>query len=392
MSSSRCAGGLSGLSLREARGAGPRRCSTRSASLYAADRPGAPLIEGHAPAHRPRRGAGRRSRAPDPRRADEWSRPGRAQRGPRSHPEGKRQRRTIFFSTHILSDVEMLCDHVTILRQGEVVVTGAMAELLRATCSARRRRCSARPRNSSGGAASRGTACAAPETGTASRWSAPTSSTPSSGSRRGRPVARRGGRADGDARGSLPAGGDYRAPDVSASPSRSGCALRGSPRSARSPAALRAPLDRRRRAAKDIERALARAGAAAVDRAQSLFQNAEPRLRARLCALVGRVAQSTNDAALTDWLAQRLSDADAGPVAGRRAPSARSAGPPRRPARRRPRARRRAPRAARSRRGHRQRRWRAGARRARGSRRRRRRARTRRARGDDEARASERAA
>jgi ABC-2 type transport system ATP-binding protein len=39
--------------------------------------------------------------------------------------------RTIFFSTHILSDVEMLCDHVTILRQGNVVVTGRMAELLR---------------------------------------------------------------------------------------------------------------------------------------------------------------------------------------------------------------------------------------------------------------------
>lgn len=39
--------------------------------------------------------------------------------------------RTIFFSTHILSDVEMLCDHVTILRQGSVVVTGRMSELLR---------------------------------------------------------------------------------------------------------------------------------------------------------------------------------------------------------------------------------------------------------------------
>jgi ABC-2 type transport system ATP-binding protein len=39
--------------------------------------------------------------------------------------------RTIFFSTHILSDVEMLCDHVTILRQGRVVVSGEIAELLR---------------------------------------------------------------------------------------------------------------------------------------------------------------------------------------------------------------------------------------------------------------------
>jgi ABC-2 type transport system ATP-binding protein len=41
------------------------------------------------------------------------------------------QGRTIFFSTHILSDVEMMCDHVTILRKGSVVVSGAMETLLR---------------------------------------------------------------------------------------------------------------------------------------------------------------------------------------------------------------------------------------------------------------------
>jgi ABC-2 type transport system ATP-binding protein len=39
--------------------------------------------------------------------------------------------RTIFFSTHILSDVETMCDHVTILRQGSVVVTGEIHALLR---------------------------------------------------------------------------------------------------------------------------------------------------------------------------------------------------------------------------------------------------------------------
>ena len=39
--------------------------------------------------------------------------------------------KTVFFSTHILSDVEMLCDHVTILRKGSVVVTGELSELLR---------------------------------------------------------------------------------------------------------------------------------------------------------------------------------------------------------------------------------------------------------------------
>ncbi len=43
----------------------------------------------------------------------------------------RRNGRTIFFSTHILSDVETLCDRVTILRSGEVVVSGALSELLR---------------------------------------------------------------------------------------------------------------------------------------------------------------------------------------------------------------------------------------------------------------------
>ncbi len=39
--------------------------------------------------------------------------------------------RTIFFSTHILGDVEMLCDRVTILRQGVVVVSGHLGDLLK---------------------------------------------------------------------------------------------------------------------------------------------------------------------------------------------------------------------------------------------------------------------
>lgn len=41
------------------------------------------------------------------------------------------QGRTIFFSTHILSDVEAMCDRVTILRQGKVVVSGEIRKLLR---------------------------------------------------------------------------------------------------------------------------------------------------------------------------------------------------------------------------------------------------------------------
>jgi ABC-2 type transport system ATP-binding protein len=44
--------------------------------------------------------------------------------------EEKERGRTVFFSSHILSDVEMLCDRVCILRRGEVVVAGALHELL----------------------------------------------------------------------------------------------------------------------------------------------------------------------------------------------------------------------------------------------------------------------
>jgi ABC-2 type transport system ATP-binding protein len=45
--------------------------------------------------------------------------------------EEQRAGRTIFFSTHILSDVETLCDHVAILRSGRIVVSGRLSDLLR---------------------------------------------------------------------------------------------------------------------------------------------------------------------------------------------------------------------------------------------------------------------
>jgi ABC-2 type transport system ATP-binding protein len=44
--------------------------------------------------------------------------------------EESRAGRTVFFSSHILSDVELLCDHVCILRKGEVVAGGAIKTLL----------------------------------------------------------------------------------------------------------------------------------------------------------------------------------------------------------------------------------------------------------------------
>jgi len=45
--------------------------------------------------------------------------------------EERAEGRTIFFATHILSDVEALCDHVIILRKGEVAVAGPIRKLLR---------------------------------------------------------------------------------------------------------------------------------------------------------------------------------------------------------------------------------------------------------------------
>jgi ABC-2 type transport system ATP-binding protein len=45
--------------------------------------------------------------------------------------EERQRGKTIFFSTHILSDVETLCDRVVILRQGQVVVSGKVRDLLR---------------------------------------------------------------------------------------------------------------------------------------------------------------------------------------------------------------------------------------------------------------------
>lgn len=39
--------------------------------------------------------------------------------------------RTVFFSTHILGDVETLCDRVCILRKGSVVVSGRLQDLLK---------------------------------------------------------------------------------------------------------------------------------------------------------------------------------------------------------------------------------------------------------------------
>jgi ABC-2 type transport system ATP-binding protein len=47
--------------------------------------------------------------------------------------EEKKAGRTVFFSSHILSDVESLCDRLCILKRGEIVVSGSMEDLLGAS-------------------------------------------------------------------------------------------------------------------------------------------------------------------------------------------------------------------------------------------------------------------
>jgi ABC-2 type transport system ATP-binding protein len=42
----------------------------------------------------------------------------------------KRDGKTVFFSTHILSDAETLCDRVALLRQGRLVAAGRLADIL----------------------------------------------------------------------------------------------------------------------------------------------------------------------------------------------------------------------------------------------------------------------
>jgi ABC-2 type transport system ATP-binding protein len=49
--------------------------------------------------------------------------------------EERARGKTVFFSTHILGDVETLCDRVCILRKGAVVVAGALRDLLKSESS-----------------------------------------------------------------------------------------------------------------------------------------------------------------------------------------------------------------------------------------------------------------
>ena len=131
-------------------------------------RPDAALLEGHGAAGGPRPGPRQRPRAADPRRADVGPRPDRPAPRARPHPRrSARRARPCFFSTHILSDAETLCDRVAVLRAGRLLKVGPLGELLRldvahmevlvSGVAARR----ARPRRPLDGASARGRAAAA---------------------------------------------------------------------------------------------------------------------------------------------------------------------------------------------------------------------------------------
>jgi ABC-2 type transport system ATP-binding protein len=51
--------------------------------------------------------------------------------------EWARQGRTVLFSSHVLSEVEMVADHVVVINRGTVVQDGAMADLLAASPTGR---------------------------------------------------------------------------------------------------------------------------------------------------------------------------------------------------------------------------------------------------------------
>ena len=71
------------------------------------------------------------------RRADERARPGRAAHGARAARGAARgAASSVLLNSHLLSEVELVCDRVVILLGGEVVVGGTPAEL---DASARRR-------------------------------------------------------------------------------------------------------------------------------------------------------------------------------------------------------------------------------------------------------------
>ena len=113
-------------------GAGAHRPAVRAAAHpRAAGRPGGDLFAGHAPAAGHRAGAAGRSGGAGAGRAGQ--RP-----GPRGHPRAARRccagwptsaGIAVFVSSHLLGEVEKVCDRIAIVHRGRVLAEGSVAEL-----------------------------------------------------------------------------------------------------------------------------------------------------------------------------------------------------------------------------------------------------------------------
>ena len=106
-------------------------CSSSSGSRTPARSRGRGHVEGHAAAARHRAGARRITAAAPPRRADERARPG-GRRTVRALLEDLRERGiAVLLNSHLLSEIELVCDRVVILSHGRVVAAGRPEDLSR---------------------------------------------------------------------------------------------------------------------------------------------------------------------------------------------------------------------------------------------------------------------
>ena len=86
------------------------------------------LLDGHAPAARDRRGAARRPRGADPRRAGQRARSARASAGCASCCASEAGRgRAVLVSSHLLSEVAQSVDDVVVISRGELRASGSAA-------------------------------------------------------------------------------------------------------------------------------------------------------------------------------------------------------------------------------------------------------------------------
>ena len=90
-------------------------------------------VEGLSPARRPGRRHGPRPAHPHPRRADRRPRPDPDPRDAATRSATCGQKHTILLSTHILSEVEAVCERVIIIHSGQFGLDKRMAELGRDT-------------------------------------------------------------------------------------------------------------------------------------------------------------------------------------------------------------------------------------------------------------------